>query len=161
MPAKQKISDEQFIEAYMAANGSYTGTASYIQQNFDVPFTRQAAMKRAKRFPNLKRDVLELMENDFDDHLLKLADDETVDLRLRVRIYLQMKSQLNRVKMKVQTMKNERKGVFDIDGNIISFDDDQHDKEAFENIKKGLPGPGFEAYLEERRKKSGNDGLPD
>jgi hypothetical protein len=157
MPAKQKITDEQFIEAYMAANGSYADTASYIQQNFDVPFTRQAAMKRAKRFPNLKRDVLDLMENDFDDRLLKFANDDTIDIRLRARIYLQMKSQLHRVNMKVQTMKKEKKGFFDIDSNIISFDDEENDRESFERIKKGLPGPGLEAYLEERRKKFGDD----
>ncbi len=161
MPAKPKVTDEQFIEAYMAANGSYADTASYIQQNFDVPFTRQAAMKRAKRFPNLKRDVLELMENEFDDHLVKVAGDESTDIRLRVRIYLQLKNQLNRINNKKQNSQPEEPvGLWDIDGNILDFSGDADDEEATERVFRGEPGPGIEAYNEKQRKKLGNEGLP-
>jgi hypothetical protein len=168
MAQKPKVTDEQFIEAYMAAQGSYEGTAGYIQQNYDVPFTRQAAMKRAKQFPNLKRDVLELMENEFDDHLLKFASDGNNDIRLRARIYLQLKNQVSRLNNKVEKTNKFGAGIqptgyrfFDFDDNIISFDDAAHDKEAFERIKQGLAGAGLEAYLEERRKKFGDDGLQD
>jgi len=164
MASKPKVTDEQFIEAYVAANGSYAGTAQYIQQNYDVAFSRTAAMKRAKKFPNLKRDMLELMENDFDDHLTKFAHDEGNDIRLRARIYLQLKIQLNRLNHKTQkTYTPEHEGgydYFDINGNIITFDD-ENDKEAIERIKQGLPGPGYEAWQKEYSKKTELDGLPD
>jgi hypothetical protein len=167
MPAKPKITDEQFIEAYVAAGGSYEGTANYIQQNFDVPFTRGAVMKRVKRYPDLQRDVRDLKENEFDDHLLKFAEDGANDIRLRARIYLQMKIQLNRLNNKTQKASNASHSFqpqgpdgFDIDGNILDFSDDADDEEAMQRIMRGEPGPGLEAYLEKQRKKLDNDGIP-
>ncbi len=156
MSAKPKITEEQFITAYTAAYGNYAGTARYIEQHYNISITRQAVRKRAKGNLNLQREVSELLEDDFDFHLRNFAEDETVNIWLRARIYLEMKAQLHRFNMKVQTVKNEKKGFFDIDGNIISFMDDEMDKEAFERIKKGEPGAGIEAWKEQYNKKHGH-----
>ncbi len=109
---KDKITDEQFITAYMASGGSYEGTARYIQENYNVPYTRPAALKRAKRYPDLQREVLELRENEFDDHLVGFAKDVTIDMWLRIRIYLQLKTQLHRINMKQLTNTNKKRWDF-------------------------------------------------
>jgi hypothetical protein len=154
MSAKPKITDEQFITAYMACYGNYAATARYIEQHYNIPFTQQAVRKRAKCNPNLQNEVRELLEDDFDFHLQQFAKDETVNIWLRARIYLELKAQLHRLNMKVQTVKKDKKGFFDIDGNIISFVDDDMDKEAFERIKKGERGAGIEAWKEQYDKKN-------
>jgi len=162
MPAKPKITDEQFIEAFVASNGSYEGTANYIQQNYDTPYTRAAVMKRAKRYPGLQSDIRELKENEFDDHLLKFAEDSENDIRLRVRIYLQLKSQLNRINNKMQNIRpQEPLDVWDINGNILDFSGDEDDEEAAQRVDRGEAGPGLEAYNEKRRKKLEVDSIPD
>lgn len=46
-----KVTDEQFIEAYRAAEGSYTQTAKYIQEHFNIPYTKQSAQERAQKPP--------------------------------------------------------------------------------------------------------------
>ena len=56
-------------------------------ENYNLHYTTQAVHKRAKRWPELQYEVLKNVPIEHDFHLQTFADDESNDMRLRLKIY--------------------------------------------------------------------------
>lgn len=140
-----KVTDEQFIEAFRACEGNYLQTAKYIQDNFNIPYTKQSVQERAEKYPEEFEKLLGQMDNESLTTIMNFACDTTLDVRLRARMYVQVLHQISRrkrlkmqeAKLKAkQPPKLEREGVFKIGDYIMRF-----------------PGPGAPKLTPEEAKK--------
>ncbi len=91
-----KLTDEEFLEAYIESKCSCSKTASYIMQHYNIYFTRQSVHRRAKKFPGARTQMMLLDLDQCDDKLLGFADDEKNDIRLRVRLYLHIQNTIHK-----------------------------------------------------------------
>jgi hypothetical protein len=122
MPFKPKITDEQFAEAYIECRGNLTKTAKYIEQTCGVHYTPQAVDDRVNKSPELVDQLIRLYANYCQEKAMTFADDVTVDLRLRTRIYLQILNRLTRLMLlKQRATRKVPEGVFDLNGYILRF----------------------------------------
>ncbi len=123
-----KITDEQFLETLKENDGSCTDTANAIQKKYGISYTRQSAHERAKKFPEVERQKIDLREEQNDQALLDYANDENVDIRLRIQIRQGAANRLCKYRllsMKLDAAKpkpsSEPEGYFEIDGKEINF----------------------------------------
>jgi len=122
MGAKQKITDEQFAEAFIICSGNFSETARYIQQTYGVHYTPQAVDDRLNKFPELVDRLNRLYANYCQSQVMSFADDATIDVRLRTRIYLQILNRLTRLMlMKYRITRKVPEGVFDLNGYLLRF----------------------------------------
>lgn len=97
MPAKQKISDKQFLEALYINHGDITDTANYIQRKHNISYSRQAVHERAnKNFAAELRSIYRLAANEARCRLMAMMEDETCDVRLRARVAIYLHSKINK-----------------------------------------------------------------
>jgi hypothetical protein len=92
-----KLSDEQFLEAYRACEGNCAKTARYIHLHFNMYYTKQAVHSRAQYHPQEVVKFYRLLDNDSTTTLMKFADDESNDIRLRARLYIQIMNKADRI----------------------------------------------------------------
>lgn len=123
-----KITNEQYLDAFRKAGGNYTLTAKYIEQAYGISYTRRSAFERAKNFPQEVNMVWLMRQDHSDAALLTYADDESNDIRLRVRIHLNQVNRATRYMLNykpnaaaLQQAQERPKGVFDINGQIVDF----------------------------------------
>ncbi len=84
---KNKLTDEEFIEALRICEYNYAETAKYIQKQYKVPYSKQAVSKRAQNFPDEREHLFTIMGNESSTRLMTFACDEGNDIKLRARIY--------------------------------------------------------------------------
>lgn len=94
--ATHKLTDEEFLEAYVESRCRCSKTANYIMQRYNIYFTRQSVHERAKKFPGAKMQMMLLDVNDYDKRLLGFAEDKENDIRLRVRLYLHLQNTIHK-----------------------------------------------------------------
>ncbi|HEX4046099.1 MAG TPA: hypothetical protein VHZ76_10595 [Gammaproteobacteria bacterium] len=87
-----KLTDEEFLEAYVECRCKCSKTARYITERYGLYYTRQSVHERAKKFPGAKMQLLLLDADQCDTNLIGFADDEKNDIRLRVRLYLHLQN---------------------------------------------------------------------
>jgi hypothetical protein len=105
-----KITDEEFKEAYSICKGNCALTALYIQENYNISYSRQAVYKRAKNFPELVLQDMVLFTDSCHAGLLTFADDEKNDVRLRARIYTHLLDSVQKTLRKLHS--DEAKNLF-------------------------------------------------
>jgi hypothetical protein len=97
MPARQKISDKQFLEALYINHGDIPATANYLRHKHNVSYSHQAARKRATtKFANELRGIYLMAVNQANNRLRAMMADETCDVRLRARVALHLQSKLTK-----------------------------------------------------------------
>ena len=122
MPTKLKVTDEQFAQAFLECNGSYEQTAQFIERTYGVHYTRQAVDDRVNKSPELIDKITRLYANHLQWQVMSFAEDVTVDIRLRSRIYLQVLNRLTRLMMlKYRITRKVPEGVFDLNGYMLRF----------------------------------------
>jgi hypothetical protein len=101
-----KITDEQFIDAFNECHGNCALTAQYININYQIPYSRQAVHERARKFPRQVEDCLSLLDDYCEGKIITFAEDETGDIRLRARLYSQVRQGVHRIqRMVIQAKK--------------------------------------------------------
>lgn len=122
MPFKQKITDEQFAEAFINCDGHLSQTARYIEKNYGVHYTPQAVDDRVNKFPELVDQVNRIYSNFCREQLKLLADDVTLDPHLRSKNYWNLLNYLLRLTILKHSVKHKMpEGVFDLNGYILRF----------------------------------------
>jgi hypothetical protein len=123
-----KLTDSQFIEAYRASEGNYSQTAKYIREHFNIPYTKQSAQERAMNHPEEIEQLLSIMDNESLTTIMNFADDITLDIKLRARMYVQVMHKINqRERLKIQVAKAKQpvkavpEGVFQFGDYILRF----------------------------------------
>jgi hypothetical protein len=97
MPAKQKISDKQFLDALYINNGDITDTARYIQRKHNISYSPQAVHERATtKFATELRSIYRLAANEARGRLMAMMADETCDVRLRAKVAIYLHSKINK-----------------------------------------------------------------
>jgi hypothetical protein len=91
-----KLTDEEFLDAYMECNGNCAETARYIMLNYNIYYTRQSVHERAKKFPEVKLQLQALLADRCEEGLIHFADDKQNDIRLRVRLYLHLQNTIHK-----------------------------------------------------------------
>src|SRR5580658_7069618 len=125
-----KLTDEQFIEAFRASEGNFSQTARYIEERFNISYTKQAARERALGNPQEFEALFSIMDNECSTSLMRFACDESNEVKLRGRFYAQVMNQLaRRERMKILAAKKkpepesqpEPDEYFDINGYKFYF----------------------------------------
>jgi len=91
-----KLTDEEFLNAYMECNGNCAETARYIILNHNIYYTRQSAHERAKKFPEAKLKLKAFLADRCQAGLINFAEDTQNDIRLRVRLYLHLQNTIHK-----------------------------------------------------------------
>jgi hypothetical protein len=122
MPFKQKITDEQFAEAFITCHGNFHQTAKYIEKNFGEHYTPQAVDDRVNKSPELVDKTIRIYASYCQEQVMAVADDVTMDIRLRTRIYLQTINRLTRLMvLRYRITRKVPEGVFNLNGYILRF----------------------------------------
>jgi len=133
-----KITDEQFLEALMESKGNCGLAAQIIQKKYNVTYSRQAVFLRAKNFNSDAFDILRLLDDHYEEYLIRFADDEVNNINLRTRIYIHLR---NKVGKQIEKFEREmskpkkRNQVYKIGGKILSFEPGADNSEVYEYMK--------------------------
>ena len=91
----RKITDKQFLAILRDNGGLFARTAAAIEIQFNVPYSRQAARKRAEKFPDvifdIEQEMVDLAEEGL--HTLMRSGDERVRLKA-CELYLKTKGKM-------------------------------------------------------------------
>jgi hypothetical protein len=124
-----KLTDEQFLEAYRACEGNCSQASKYIQDHFKIPYSKQAVQDRAEKHPEEVEKMYSLMDNQSITRIMNFADNETNDIKLRARLYVQVLNQNSkRKRLRIMEAKAAKKkteeepeGYFQIDDYELHF----------------------------------------